>query len=918
MYVEVAIHIPVDRIFTYAVPAESRGETAVGKRVLVPLGKRSLTGTVIGIRRSTDRQDTKEITRVLDREPLFGEDDLRFYRWAAEYYFTPLGRAIGEILPGGIDIESLLWAVRLGEADDLKALQRDILGTLGRHTAGMALRRLEKELGRKALLPELRKLEGRGLVRLEERFRRPVVRGKTEKGVLRTEVPAETARLSERQREALRALERLGGKARVADFTEIGGALSLFRALEKKGLVAVRDRETLRSLEPAAAIGRTGAPPVLTPEQQTALEAVLKGIASGTFSPYLLHGVTGSGKTEVYIHAIAEAVRRGGRVLYLVPEIALTPQLVGRLESRFAAEEIAVLHSGIGPALRYDQWRRIARGEAKIVVGARSAVFAPVRDLRLIVVDEEHDTSYKQDERMPYNARDLAVVLAKQRGAAVILGSATPGLQSFYNTREKEFGYLCLTRRVEQREMPGIEIVDMKGERDPNGKVPPLSRRLVEQIARTLETKKQSLLFLNRRGFNTYHYCGDCAHVFRCLNCAVSLTHHLSEGLLRCHYCDFAVKAPPVCPECGGTRVLSYGLGTERLAAEVQGLFPQARVERMDSDTTSARGSTSAASEAGRSPGAGLRSSTQHSAAVARPRSMNGKCPTMATRRPAPRSTMTSSALTSVYVSSRAARRSRALRAAMPMLASRIRSERRRLASSQALRSNSRPASTTGGQGPVSSACSVEARPQRGGSPSTTTPVQKAPTTICCTGASCPMLFNSLSTMSILFSSREAPVACPWRPALLYPERRSPARASRDVAAPLGGGEKATQAQGRDVGPLQPVAQHQSGQDQVDDVALHAPGAARRAHDGQALPARPGQVGQGHQVPRLHRRPHRGHLGAGPAQAAERRVLLVHHRRLPGDDQQRGPGRQARHGGGDGPFLLVHALHQVQLGPQAL
>jgi primosomal protein N' (replication factor Y) len=231
------------------------------------------------------------------------------------------------------------------------------------------------------------------------------------------------------------------------------------------------------------------------------------------------------------------------------------------------------------------------RGEAQIVVGARSAVFAPVRDLRLIVVDEEHDTSYKQDERMPYNARDLAVVRAKQQGAVVVLGSATPGLQSFYNTREKEFGYLALTRRVERREMPGVEIVDMKGERDPNGKVRPLSRLLTEQIGRTLEAGKQSLLFLNRRGFNTYHYCGDCAHVFRCLNCAVSLTHHLSEGALRCHYCDFAVKAPPVCPECGGTRILSYGLGTERLAAEVQSLFPQARVARMDSDTTSARGS---------------------------------------------------------------------------------------------------------------------------------------------------------------------------------------------------------------------------------------------------------------------------------------------------------------------------------------
>ena len=591
MYIEVAINIPADRTFTYAVPAEWRGEIAVGKRVLAPFGRRSLTGTVVGIRRSSDRQDTKEIIRVLDREPLFREEDLRFYRWAAEYYFTPLGRALGEILPGGIDVESLLWAVKLGDAHDPRPLERDILEALGRRPAGMALRSLEKELGRKTLLAELKRLEGRGFVRLEERIRKPAVQGKTEKIVSRTEAAAGPLRLSGRQREALETLEARGGTARVADVADIDGVLSVFRALEKKGLVTVRDRETLRSPDPAAAIGRTDAPPTLTPEQQTALEAILRGISSGSFYPCLLHGVTGSGKTEVYIHAIAEAVRRGGRALYLVPEIALTPQLVGRLESRFPAGRIAVLHSGIGPALRYDQWRRIARGEAMIVVGARSAVFAPVTDLRLLVVDEEHDTSYKQDERMPYNARDLAVVRAQQQGAVVVLGSATPGLQSCYNTREKDFVYLALTKRVEQRELPHVEIVDMKGERDPNGKVRPLSRLLVERIGRTLEAKKQALLFLNRRGFNTYHYCGDCAHVFRCLNCAVSLTHHLSEGALRCHYCDFSVKAPPACPECGGGRILSYGLGTERLASEIQDLFPQARIVRMDSDTTSARGS---------------------------------------------------------------------------------------------------------------------------------------------------------------------------------------------------------------------------------------------------------------------------------------------------------------------------------------
>ncbi len=586
MFVEVAINIPSDRTFTYAVPAESRGDVAVGKRVLVPFGKRSLTGYVIGIRRSTDRTDTRDIVRVLDREPLFHDEDLRFYRWAAEYYFTPLGRALGEILPGGIDIESLLWAVKLGDADDLTALQQDILESLGRRPSGMPLRNLEKELGRKTLLAELRKLEKRGLICLEERMRKPVVKGKSEKIVTLLGPPADSVKLTDRQGLVMAAVGARGGEARVVDLAEIADPLPVLKALEKKGLVRLSEAETLRAPGTPGTIGRADIPVRLNPEQETALGQILKGISSGVFSPCLLHGVTGSGKTEVYIHAITETLRQGGRAIYLVPEIALTPQLISRLASRFPPEEIAVLHSGIGPAVRYDQWRKIKRGEAKIVVGARSAVFAPVDNLRLIVIDEEHDSSYKQDERMPYNARDLAVVRAKQQGAAVVLGSATPGLQSFYNTREKEFVYLALTKRVEEREFPRVEIVDMKNERDPDGRIRPLSRLLVEQIGRTLEAKQQSLLFLNRRGFNTYHYCGDCAHVFRCLNCAVSLTHHLSEGALRCHYCDFSIKAPPLCPGCGGSRILSYGLGTEKLAAEIGSLYPQARITRMDSDTT--------------------------------------------------------------------------------------------------------------------------------------------------------------------------------------------------------------------------------------------------------------------------------------------------------------------------------------------
>ncbi|HEX7503673.1 MAG TPA: primosomal protein N', partial [Syntrophales bacterium] len=462
MFVEVAINIPSDRTFTYGVTAESRSDVAVGKRVLVPFGKRSLTGYVIGIRRSTDRKDTREIIRVLDREPLFHEEDLRFYRWAADYYFTPLGRTLGEILPGGIDIESLLWAVKLGDADDLTPLQQDILESLGRRPSGMPLRSLEKELGKKTLLAELRKLEKRGLISLEERMGKPAVKGKREKIVTLLEAPIAPVKLTDRQGLALAAIGARGGEARVADLVEVDTPLPLLKALERKGLVRLGETETLRAPGTPAMIGRADVPVRLNPEQEIALGQILKGISSGVFSPCLLHGVTGSGKTEVYIHAITETLRQGGRAIYLVPEIALTPQLISRLASRFPQEEIAVLHSGIGPAVRYDQWRKIKRGDAKIVVGARSAVFAPVDNLRLIIIDEEHDSSYKQDERMPYNARDLAVVRAKQQGAAVVLGSATPGLQSFYNTREKEFVYLALTKRVEEREFPRVEIVDMK------------------------------------------------------------------------------------------------------------------------------------------------------------------------------------------------------------------------------------------------------------------------------------------------------------------------------------------------------------------------------------------------------------------------------------------------------------------------
>ncbi|MCX5850904.1 MAG: primosomal protein N', partial [Deltaproteobacteria bacterium] len=312
---------------------------------------------------------------------------------------------------------------------------------------------------------------------------------------------------------------------------------------------------------------------------------------SKTFSPFLLHGVTGSGKTEVYLKAIEEVLAHGGSALMLVPEIGLTPQLLSRVTERFDEHLIAVIHSGIGRGARYDEWRRTRKGDARIIIGARSAVFAPARNLRLIIVDEEHDHSYKQEERLVYNARDLAVVRGEKSGATVILGSATPGIQTYFHTTTGQYAYLPLTKRVEDRPLPRIEIIDMKDQRTARGQVPVISARLQRAIKETLEAGRQTLLFLNRRGFNTFLYCADCGYVFRCLNCSVSMTHHREDGTLRCHYCDYSVKAPSRCATCGGNKVRFYGTGTEKLKEEITTLFPAARVERMDSDSTVRQGS---------------------------------------------------------------------------------------------------------------------------------------------------------------------------------------------------------------------------------------------------------------------------------------------------------------------------------------
>jgi primosomal protein N' (replication factor Y) len=595
MFVRVAVPIPSAQTFTYAVPEAFVPAVAVGKRVLVPFGKRRVTGFILEVaNEAVCDQSLREILDLPDPEPLFDTEDLTFYEWISRYYLHPLGKVLGEILPGGIAVQSERWLC-LGDgaanADQrLSAGQKEILEHLAGCPKGIPLTRLRRALGKNDLYGDLHFLETAGLVVSEERLNRPAVRPKKEKWVeLNPELPA-GMNLTAKQ-SSLVGFLRERGETPVIDLHEFfKNTMASLRTLENKGVLRLSEKEVSRGPGPAPAIGKNENGIRLNEAQTVVLDKIRECLTAGRFSPCLLYGVTGSGKTEVYLRAIAEVLQGDGGAIYLVPEIALTAQLLSRIGRRFPEREIAVLHSGISQSARYDQWKRIRRGEVRVVVGARSALFAPVRNLRLIVVDEEHDPSYKQDDRLRYNARDLALVRGRFSEATVILGSATPAIQSYFHAAEGRYRCLTLPARIDDRPLPRVEVVDLRMERNEQGLTPLLSRTLIEAIRETLADRQQTLLFLNRRGFHTYLFCPECGHVFSCPNCDISLTHHASEGVLKCHHCDFTAQTAALCPSCKGRRVRSYGAGTERVEEEAKTLFPKARIARMDSDTTTRRG----------------------------------------------------------------------------------------------------------------------------------------------------------------------------------------------------------------------------------------------------------------------------------------------------------------------------------------
>jgi primosomal protein N' (replication factor Y) len=636
--VSVAVPVPGLGPLTYSVPDGMPGPL-IGARVLVPLGTRTVTGICLGSdpvgsdpngdpggseptgsdpnrpdpNRDTTGSDpnrqpesdpkasaTRHVVDVLDDAPFLPADVVNLAVWVAEYYACGVGEAIATAMPphAWIETERHARITELGEARLLteRGLRREVLERLvgGRIVSVEALSKKSRgahgalqTLAQDGLITLTRPLTGRADASRTVRVALLTAQG--------NESPGEPPRLGPRQRTALGLLRGVPDGLLVSELAERGIPSASVEGLVRLGLVTIERRRIDRDPFDGDSHPSPARPAIvqLTAEQDSALARLCDLSTRGSFQTALLHGVTGSGKTEIYLRLAKQAQAGGRGVLLMVPEIALTPVAAAIFRAAFGPR-VAIQHSGLSDGERYDQWQRIRRGEVDVVVGTRSAVFTPLANLGLIVVDEEHDGSYKQEESPRYNGRDVAVVRARAANALVVLGSATPSLESYFNARNGRYALVALERRVLDRPLANVIVVDMRAEYATEGPDVVLSRTLREALASRLQRREQSIVLLNRRGFATAVFCRECGDTFECPNCSVSLTVHKAAGRARCHYCNYSLALPKVCAKCAGPYLEQLGFGTERIEQEIRDLFPRARVGRVDRDTIRRRGAIAA------------------------------------------------------------------------------------------------------------------------------------------------------------------------------------------------------------------------------------------------------------------------------------------------------------------------------------
>lgn len=597
-YVEVVVPVPLRRTFTYRLPPEFGVDVMVGSRLLLPFGKRDITGYAVMLHTELPKGSElieaklKDVIELLDDVPLLTGEIIALTRWTASYYLTSWGEVLKAALPAGINIASEKniaisaagrFEIQRSSSERPSAKMRFLthLAELGETSR----KSLEKTFGKPVTARALSELNRAGSINIVS-VPTVGVKPKRRKRVRLLPSPAQSLKpLTDTQERTLDQLRNNGGELLFTDLQEkadVGG--STINTLAKRGLVEIFVDEVLRDPLAGETLPDTNKF-TLTSEQATALTEIEAALNSKTYQTFLLHGVTGSGKTEIYIRAMRKVLDLGKSALMLVPEIALTPIFSRRLRAVFG-KEVAILHSNLSRGERYDEWRRIRRGDARVAIGTRSAVFAPLDNIALVIVDEEHDGSYRQHETPFYHGRDVAVMRARFASAVAVLGSATPALESFHNAKRGKYSYLSLSNRIENRPLAAATLIDMREVFRSEGKDVTFSPALLESIGTTHAKGEQSIILLNRRGFSQFVMCRSCGETLRCKHCDITLTYHKRDSRLLCHYCGYSVAAPKACPFCSSEYLYFIGDGTEKLEHALVKKFPELRIARVDRDTT--------------------------------------------------------------------------------------------------------------------------------------------------------------------------------------------------------------------------------------------------------------------------------------------------------------------------------------------
>lgn len=609
LFCDVALPVPVDSLFTYAISEAAELGPVVGGRVLVPFRQEQMQGVVVRVHSKVDaatQKKIKSILRVIDAEPVLSVEQMKLGAWIAEYYLSPLGEVLRSMLPLHAETrQRILYRItELGqkvlhtptqiqlsktEGNEFAAVH-SVLACLANGAPIAATTLLAKTSASAKTLA--------GLVKKRWITRESFSESRSVRRVVQFAVLTEGMRLpklNSNQQLLLAELAGAQGKLPVSNLAQLPVPKTTLATLVKRELVRIEEIPANTAFASARTrISSALADITLNATQADTALQIASSVHAGSFQAFLLHGVTGSGKTAVYLTAMRRALDAGKSSLLLVPEIGLTPAMVAQLQSAFG-DEVALLHSALSATERVEQWRRIRNNEAHVAVGTRSAVFAPLHNLGLLIVDEEHDTSYKQAELPRYHARDVAVMRANFLGATVVLGSATPSLESWANVERGKYTLLSMTQRVAQRAMPEVSLIDMRQEFNETGHNHLLSRAMITEVEATLARGEQAMLLLNRRGFSFVAMCRACGEKLECENCAIALTHHKQAGdldaeavagqRLECHYCGFRRTVPKRCPKCDSEHLYFFGVGSQQGEQRLRELFPNARIGRMDRDT---------------------------------------------------------------------------------------------------------------------------------------------------------------------------------------------------------------------------------------------------------------------------------------------------------------------------------------------